>query len=30
LREFFDVPLYLMRFLFPAGLPQPLAFFAGV
>ncbi len=28
-RDFFDIPLNLMRFLFPAGLPQPLAFFAA-
>jgi len=29
LRNFFDIPLSLMRFLFPSGLPQPLAFFAA-
>jgi uncharacterized membrane protein required for colicin V production len=29
LKEFFNIPVSLMRFLFPGGLPQPLAFFAG-
>jgi uncharacterized membrane protein required for colicin V production len=29
LRDFFEIPLNLMRFLFPSGLPQPLAFFAA-
>lgn len=29
LKNFFDIPVDLMRFLFPSGLPQPLAFFAG-
>ena len=29
LRDFFTIPVNLMRFLFPAGLPQPLRFFAG-
>lgn len=29
LREFFNIPLLLMRFLYPTGLPQPLAFFAA-
>lgn len=27
LKDFFDVPMSLMRFLFPGGLPQPLKFF---
>ncbi|HLF28603.1 MAG TPA: CvpA family protein [Anaerolineae bacterium] len=30
LKTFFALPVNLMRFLFPAGLPQPLAFFAVV
>ena len=29
LQDFFEIPLNLMRFLFPSGLPQPLAFFAA-
>lgn len=29
LKDFFHIPLTLMRFLFPGGLPQPLAFFAS-
>ena len=29
LKDFFDIPVSLMRFLFPSGLPQPLAFFVG-
>lgn len=29
LKDFFALPVSLMRFLFPAGLPQPLAFFAA-
>jgi hypothetical protein len=29
LKDFFNIPLGLMRFLFPGGLPQPLAFFAS-
>jgi len=29
LQDFFEVPLNLMRFLFPSGLPQPLHFFAA-
>ena len=29
LREFFKLPLILMRIVYPAGLPQPLAFFAA-
>jgi uncharacterized membrane protein required for colicin V production len=28
LKDFFDIPISLMAFLFPRGLPQPLAFFA--
>jgi len=27
LKDFFDIPMSLMRFLFPGGLPQPLKFF---
>lgn len=29
LKDFFDIPVSLMRFLFRGGLPQPLAFFVG-
>jgi len=29
LRDFFQIPVNLMRFLFPGGLPQPLAFFSA-
>ncbi len=29
LKDFFDIPVSLMRFLFPGGLPQPLAFFVA-
>lgn len=29
LKKFFTLPVGLMRFLFPGGLPQPLAFFAA-
>lgn len=29
LQDFILIPINLMRFLFPGGLPQPLAFFAG-